>query len=250
MTTLDFLGTGNFSAPGRYWNSFVLDGTVLVEPSPTALPNLRRCGLGVQALDAVVISHFHADHTFGWPFLLLEIVLHRDDRPLFVVGPRGVEQFLTDMLELGGVPNIRDAAAATANLRFVEVDPRADHGGGAWQEAGALRFQAVEVEHVDDLDCYGYLFERDGRVVGYSGDTRPCAGLTTLATASDVLVVECNGAHQPPPVPVTHMDRDAIRELRAAHPDTPFVLTHLGEDVDVADLGDTRVPNDFDRIEV
>ena len=31
-----FLGTGNFLAPGRYWNSFVLDGRVLVEPAPTA----------------------------------------------------------------------------------------------------------------------------------------------------------------------------------------------------------------------
>ena len=36
MTELTFLGTGNFLAPpGRYWNSFVLDGSVLVEPSPT-----------------------------------------------------------------------------------------------------------------------------------------------------------------------------------------------------------------------
>ena len=43
MASLTFLGTGNFLAPGRYWNSFVIDGTVLVEPSPTALPHLRRC---------------------------------------------------------------------------------------------------------------------------------------------------------------------------------------------------------------
>ena len=39
VTELTFLGTGNFLAPpGRYWNSFVMDASVLVEPSPTALP--------------------------------------------------------------------------------------------------------------------------------------------------------------------------------------------------------------------
>ncbi len=46
VTELTFLGTGNFLAPpGRYWNSFVMDESVLVEPSPTALPHLRRCGV-------------------------------------------------------------------------------------------------------------------------------------------------------------------------------------------------------------
>ena len=69
MTELAFLGTGNFLAPpGRYWNSFVMDTSVLVEPCPTALPNLRRCGFSVEDVEVVVISHFHADHCFGWPF--------------------------------------------------------------------------------------------------------------------------------------------------------------------------------------
>lgn len=250
-STLHFLGTGNFLAPGRYWNSFVLDGTVLVEPSPTSLPNLRRCGLDVRSLDVVVISHFHADHTFGWPFLLLEIVQRRDrQRPLYVVGPPGLAAFLEEMLLVGGVPNIRDASAIV-DLRFVEVDV-----DGTWQEAGALRFRAVEVVHVDHLRCFGYLFARGERTIGYSGDTKPCDGLTELASSSDVLVLECNGAHPPslPPVPVTHMDVDSVRALRSRHPSLPLVLTHLGDGVDAeiaaAGLDPVIVPDDFDRIEV
>src|SRR5438094_10376588 len=74
VPSITFLGTGNYLAPGRYWNSFVLDGIVLVEPSPTALPHLRHCGIRAGNLEAVVISHFHPDHTFGWPFLLLELL--------------------------------------------------------------------------------------------------------------------------------------------------------------------------------
>ena len=71
MTDLTFLGTGNFVAPpGRYWNSFVIDTSVLVEPSPTALPHLRRCGFALDDIEVVVVSHFHADHCFGWPFLI------------------------------------------------------------------------------------------------------------------------------------------------------------------------------------
>jgi ribonuclease Z len=207
MTELTFLGTGNFLAPGRYWNSFLLDGTVLVEPSPTALPNLRRVGAAAGNLEAVVISHFHPDHTFGWPFL-------------------------TDVYR---------TAHEKLQLTYVEVD-------GSWQEAGRLRFRAVEVEHVPSLRCFGYLFDRGNITVGYSGDTHPCAGLDELASAADTLVLECNGRHPHK----SHMDIEAVRDLHARFPDTRLVLTHLGPDIGTADFTDegVDVPDDFDTLTV
>jgi ribonuclease BN (tRNA processing enzyme) len=240
VPTATFLGTGNFLAPGRYWNSFVLDGRVLVEPAPTALPHLRRCGIPAADLDAVVISHFHPDHTFGWPFLLLELLREHLGRPLHVVGPPGVEAFLADMLRLAAIPDIAEHAATLLDLRYVEVD-------GSWQEAGSLRFRAVEVDHVDHLRCFGYLLERDDRTVGYSGDCRPCPGLDELAAEADVLVLECNGAHPPPKA---HQDPDDVRSLRQRFPRPRFVLTHLGPDLDLGGLADTVVPDDFDVVEL
>lgn len=240
MTAVTFLGTGNFLAPGRYWNSFVVDGSILVEPSPTALPHLRRCHVPIENLDAVLISHFHADHTFGWPFLLLEALLHQRDRPLFIVGPPDVEAFLADMMRVAWVPDIQKAAHSRIDLRYVEVD-------GSWQDAGPLRFRAVEVDHVPYLRCYGYLIERGGRTIGYSGDTQPGPGLDELTGASDALILECNGHHPPPP---THMDVDAVRALRARFPRVPFVLTHLGFDIDASGIADVVIPEDFDTVDL
>jgi ribonuclease Z len=219
VATATFLGTGNFLAPGRYWNSFVLDGRVLVEPAPTALPHLRRCGIPAGDLDAVVISHFHPDHTFGWPFLLLELLVAAPDHPVSVVGPPGVEAFLDEMLRLAAVPDIASHAATLLDLRYVEVDGT----------------------------CFGYLFERDGRTVGYSGDCRPCGGLDELAGAADVLVLECNGAHPPPKA---HQDPDDVRDLRRRFPAPRFVLTHLGAGLDLTGLAGTVVPEDFDVVEL
>jgi ribonuclease BN (tRNA processing enzyme) len=241
--TLTFLGTGNFLTPGRYWNSFVMDDTVLVEPSPIALPHLRRCGLPIEHIETVVISHFHPDHTFGWPFLLLEAALGKVGQTFSIVGPPGVERFLEEMVELGGIPGVLAQAKANLNLEFVEVD-------GTWQEAGALRFRAIEVEHVPHLRCYGYLFARDGRNIGYSGDTRPCDGLEELAAACDVLVLECDGQHVEPHHHVSHMNEDSVRQLRAAHAGTRFILTHMGEGVDASGIDNVVVPEDFDRLTV
>jgi ribonuclease BN (tRNA processing enzyme) len=241
VSELTFLGTGNFLAPpGRYWNSFVMDRTVLVEPCPTALPHLRRCGLVVDDIEVVVISHFHADHCFGWPFLLFAAAEAGTGRQLHVVGPPGLEAHLREMSQVGGLPNVDTLAHERLDMHFVDVD-------GEWQEAGPLRFRAVEVDHVPYLRCYGFLFERPGQVVAYSGDTTPCPGLSELARESDVLVVECNGSHEGPR---THMNEASIRELQAAHPGVHLVLTHLGEQVDTASMPGVTIPADFERLTV
>lgn len=158
-----------------------------------------------------------------------------------MVGPRNVKTHLESMLHLGGVPNVLLAADRALDLRFVEVD-------GSWQEAGPLQFRAIAVDHVPELDCYGFLFKRGERTIGYSGDTIPCRGLDELATEADVLVLECNGKHPPAPVPVTHMDVGDVQALRQAHPTVPFVLTHLGEEPDISHLPHTVVPNDFETV--
>jgi ribonuclease Z len=259
MTTLTFLGTGNFLAPpGRYWNSFVLGRNVLVEPAPTALPHLRRCGFAVEDVEVVVVSHFHADHCFGWPFLLEALAEVGGGKTVHVVGPPGIEAHLYELMEAGAVGSVAATASERLDLRFVVVD-------GSWQEAGPLRFRAVEVVHVPYLRCFGYLFERgaeqdadadagtgQAQLIGYSGDVTPCAGLTELATEADVLVVECNGRHTPPGVPTSHMDEESIRALAAAHPDTHLILTHLGEQVDTASLvgPGVTIPDDFERLTV
>ncbi|MEW9547034.1 MBL fold metallo-hydrolase [Nonomuraea sp. NPDC050783] len=234
------MGTGNFSAAERYWNGFVLDDHVLVEPSPTVVPHLRRCGIDAAGIDVVAISHFHADHTFGWPFLLLELLHRHGPEPVHVVGPPRVGDFLEKMMDVAGVLGIHEEAHRKLDLRYVEVD-------GEWQVAGPLRFRAVEVDHVAHLDCYGYVFERDGgTTVGYSGDTRPGAGLDALAAASDTLILECNGPHHPA---AGHMDVEHVEALRERYPRVPFILTHLGAGVEAGHIEDCVVPEDFQTVE-
>lgn len=251
--SLTFLGTGNALTPLRDWNSFVVDERVLVEPSPTVLPNLRQAGLDPNRIDAVFISHFHADHTFGWPFLLLEYLIGSRRRAdgwvvgrqsdLWVVGPPGVEARLEEMIRVAAYQNVVARAREVRGfpLHFVEVDERA-------QEAGPIRFRAVRVEHAPELDCFGYLFDLDGRTVGYSGDTQLCAGLKEIATASDLLVLECSlrhGVSTP-----GHMTPDDVRALRRDFPDLPFILSHLSdEDVAAHNIPGARVPTDLERID-
>jgi ribonuclease BN (tRNA processing enzyme) len=97
------------------------------------------------------------------------------------------------------------------------------------------------------LRCFGYLFDRGDQTVAYSGDVKPCAGLTELASEADVLVLECNGRHSGPP---SHMHEENVQSLASAHPGLHIIVTHLGEQVDVGKLEGITVPSDFDRLTV
>ena len=69
---LTFIGTGNAFAPTRYWSSFIANNRVLFDAPPTLLPHLKKLKIDTNAIEAIFIGHFHGDHYFGLPFLLLE----------------------------------------------------------------------------------------------------------------------------------------------------------------------------------
>ena len=66
------VGSGNAFAPERCWSGFALNERHLFDAPPTALYSLKRAGVNLAGIETVFVSHFHADHFFGLPFLLLE----------------------------------------------------------------------------------------------------------------------------------------------------------------------------------
>jgi ribonuclease BN (tRNA processing enzyme) len=221
-----FLGSGNAFASGRYWSSFLLNGRYLFDASPALLPHLKRAGVAPADLQAVFISHFHADHFFGIPFLLLEYAeLSPRDTDLTIVGPPGIQERVHVLTKLG-FPYLL-SREQSYQQRYIELSD------GKEGEVDGLRFVARSVKHVEELECFAYRVEVGGRVLAYSGDTVFCDSLLELADGADVFVVECsrwderNGPHLGP---------DDIRELRRRlGPKPAFVLTHL--DNGQADLG-------------
>jgi ribonuclease BN (tRNA processing enzyme) len=215
---LCFLGTGNAFAPQRYWSSFLLNGLYLFDCPPTVLPHLKKMGRPPEHIRAVFVTHFHGDHVFGLPFLLLEyaVVTPRSD-DLVIVGPAGVQERLDSMTRLG-FPGLLEVSLGYQR-RHVEV------AEGVSGEAGGIRFQALQVEHASGLECFGYRVEVAGRTVAYSGDARMGDTLYRLADGADVFVVECS-CWEPDCGP--HLNPQDIRVLRKAiAPSTTFVLTHL-----------------------
>ncbi len=215
---LVFLGSGNAFAPGRYWSGFLANGRYLFDAPPTALPHLKKLGLSPDAIEAVFITHFHADHLFGLPFLLLEyaIITHRQV-PLWVVGPPGIKWRLRTVCD-AGFPNLFEKELEFP-IHFIDAQ---DGGHGT---AADLPFRSSAIDHVGPLQSRAYRTEIGGRTLVYTGDSRDREQVASLADGADVLVLECScweGSCGP------HISGDDVIELRRRLPaTTTIVATHL-----------------------
>lgn len=216
---LTFIGSGNAFAPTRYWSSFLANGRYLFDAPPTLLPHLKKLGIDGGNIEAVFISHFHGDHYFGLPFLLLEFAeLSPRNKDMTIVGPPGIAKRVQSVTDLAFSNVFRKDRGY--HLSFAEAK---DKKGG---DIAGCSYIARKVEHVPNLEAFGYRVELDGYTIAYSGDTVMCDALVPLAEGADVFVVECScwgdqcGPHLSP--------KDIMTLRKEISPSTTFILTHIG----------------------
>ncbi len=190
---------------------------------------LQRLDLDLTEIDTIFISHLHADHMFGLPFLLLEYCIRRErDRPLYIVGPPGIEERTETLCDLAW-PDMREAGFEPhVPISYIEVTEDGEY------RAGDLAFTAVRMEHFT-LTAFGYRFTCKGRTIAYTGDTGECAQLGKLLDGVDVAIIELT--HPKQSDDPGHMDAPAVTYwmTKLREQGTRVFATHMSETPDPVD---------------
>ena len=219
-----FLGTGNaISYEGRAQSSFFVNGQYLFDAGPSALQQLKKSRINPGDVRVILISHFHADHFFGLPFLLLDYWIANREDELHIVGPPGIEARTEELLDLAfpGLPRRNKGY----RRRYTEVDD------GVSGEIAGLQFKAFEVEHVPSLRCFGYRTKIAGRTLAYSGDSVVCRGLLSLVTEAEVLVLDCSNGSDP-----VHLTSNDLATVIGNAPATATTIVSHIDDSSIASL--------------
>ena len=152
---------------------------ILLDCGATAPSQLWCETSSVDDLDGVWISHFHADHTFGLPALLVRSSEERRKKTLTVLGQKGIEAFVRGCLELA-YPGFYKNLSFPVN--YLEVEPT------TVVKFSGLTFRTAENNHSQrDL---ALRIDFHGKSIYFSGDGTATAECMALAQGSQLIIHE------------------------------------------------------------
>lgn len=223
---LQFVGCGDaFGSGGRFNTCFHLVGkqiNALIDCGASSLVALNKFAIDRNAIDTIFITHFHADHIGGLPFVVLEAnyVLKRE-RALTVAGPPGLKSHYADMLEQSF------PGAQTMNLRFPLTLRELELG--KCSDVGCLKVTAFHVVHDDRAGpCLGFRIEAEDKVIAFSGDTQWTDALIELGRDADLFICEAYTRDKPI---TTHMALSMLEHHLDQIRPRRLVLTHMSNDM-------------------
>lgn len=200
---------------------------LLLDCGPGALHRMAQHGVPWRDLDAVAITHFHADH-WGELAALLFAMKYGASEPraasLTVLGPAGMREKL-DRLAAAFGDWVTSPGFA---LDVVEVTPRATPHA----PRPGIVISACHTPHTAESLAYG--IEAGGRRLVYTGDTGPGDELADWAGGCDLLLSECSlPDHMAMALHLTPRQAGALAARAHAK---RLVLTHLYPPVETVDI--------------
>ncbi|MDO9563144.1 MAG: MBL fold metallo-hydrolase [Bradyrhizobium sp.] len=222
---LRFVGCGDaLGSGGRNNTCFHVTGdhvNFLIDCGATSLPALKRLGIAREAIDLILITHFHGDHFGGLPFLLLDAQFTRRSRPLAIAGPQGIETRLAQLME--ALFEHSSKTQPKFELSIVALKP------GERCSFGAVDVTPYPVVHGESGGPFlAYRVEAEGRVIAYSADTEWTETLIPLGRDADLLIAE---AYYYDKVVKNHLSLTTLEaHLPEIHPKR-LVLTHMSDDM-------------------
>lgn len=173
-------------------------------------------------LDAVLLSHLHADHCADFSAMTVLRRYHPDP-------PYDPRDHRLDVYAPSAAPS-RLAAAYAADAAELDETDLGDvyrfHalGPGPLSIAG-FTVTAAPVDH--PCEAYGFRIERAGRTLCYTGDSGPCAALVELAAGARLLLAEATWTHADDRPTGIHLSGRQAGEVAAAAGVGHLVLTHV-----------------------
>jgi ribonuclease BN (tRNA processing enzyme) len=147
-------------------------------------------GRGVVNVTRAFLTHLHADHTAGYPDLILTPWIMGRTRSLAVFGPKGLAA-MTHHVLAGWQVDIANRVNGIDRLPSAGCEVKAHEiEAGHIYEDDNVCVTAFRVRHGTIEDAFAFRFETPDKVIVISGDTAPAEAMVEHAKGCDVLIHE------------------------------------------------------------
>jgi ribonuclease BN (tRNA processing enzyme) len=147
-------------------------------------------GFGAANLQTAFLTHLHADHTAGYPDLLLTPWIMGRRAPLEVYGPRGLKS-MTEHVTNAWRLDIANRTYGSERLPVAgsRVSVHEIKSGPIYKDAN-ISVTAFSARHGEMKDAFGFRFDTPERSIVISGDTAPTEAIVEHSLGCDVLIHE------------------------------------------------------------
>ena len=223
---LRFIGSGDaFGSGGRLNTCFHVTGEAvnfLIDCGASSLVGLKSHAIRLNAIQAIFITHFHADHFGGIPFLILDAQFFaKRVEPLVIVGPPGLAQWYERVMETAFPGSF--ATATKFTLSLIEMQ------AGEARTVAGVRIKAFQAHHGNPGGpFFSYRLEAEGRTIAYTGDTEFTDTLVDCASGVDLFVAEAYFFDKKVKL---HLDLATLTEQLPRMRPKRVILTHMSDDM-------------------
>ncbi|MFE9552687.1 MBL fold metallo-hydrolase [Streptomyces sp. NPDC006692] len=210
--------SGSFPSAESACSSYLVEADgfrLLLDMGNGALGELQR-HIGLYDLDAIFLSHLHADHCIDMcGYFVARYYRHDGGRcaPMPVYAPEGAEQRLTT-----AYADTPSPSSMSEVFDFHTLKP------GSF-DIGPFSVRTERVCH--PVEAYAIRVEHGGRALTYSGDTGPCDALGELAAGADLFLCEASFTYGKEDIPGLHLNGREAGEHAARAGAGRLVLTHI-----------------------
>lgn len=203
--------------------------TILVDCGGDAVQRLLACGVDLDTLDAVIITHEHADHVSGFTLLVQKLWLAKRERPIPVYGIEPALAQARRVWDAFDTKGWKDKGMPELQWHTFPHEPGADvFDDATW------RVTSAPADHSKPTAALRFEHVPTTKTLTYSCDTAPHEPIVELARNTDLLVHEANGSMP------GHSSPEEAAQVAAQAGVHRLVLVHLPAGLTDDDLGDAR----------
>ena len=196
---ITILGNGGGVNEGLPYNAFLIDDTFLCETPPDIMLSLSREKCDLRKIKLVYISHFHADHYFGFPFVVLNAMV-QGHGGFKIIGPKPLKDTLNDITVEAFGAETPFPGWLREKCTFFEIEDgrtpadRTPPGGSTFDVSVREKLTFYHLEHF--METYGFLLMKNGApLFAYLPDTLWCESMKlVLEQCPSFALVDLNGA--------------------------------------------------------
>lgn len=199
---------------------YLVDDKILVDVPNGTTKAILRLGYNITNLECICITHFHADHYFDLPFILLSLVNQREklgNKELYIVCNKVNESIINKIIECSNFPRI------SSNIKIIGIDKE----NNTYNISDKYMVKGISVEHMDGALGYVITDKTNNKRVGFTGDSTLCEGVEKIVNNSDISFCDTTyitGDEK------SHMGINDIKYLLSKNLDKKIITTHMKEE--------------------